>query len=109
MEKDRLRFVRNTWINSNGTMHLGIPIPIIEKMKMNQNDFLLIELVDDSIIAIKKINPQLSKTEINKVTSHENKTVVENDASITVDEEDTSTRLEQKEEEFDNPLKGLNL
>ncbi|MGI9567804.1 MAG: hypothetical protein ACR2LL_12440 [Nitrosopumilus sp.] len=103
MEKNSLRFIRNTWINSNGTMHLGIPIPIIKKMKLDQNDFLLIELVDESIIAIKKINPQLSKSEVNKITSQKNDTVVKEKQVIV---EDKSPELE---EEFDNPLQNLKL
>jgi len=101
MGKERLRFIKNTWINSNGTMHLGIPSQIIEKMELSQNDFLLIELVEESIIVIKKINPQISKVDLNKIVSHESDT---DEKSVIVED-----KSPEPEKEFDNPLKNLKL
>jgi len=96
MTEERLRYIKNIWMEGNNTLCLGIPSEIVKKLNLNHNSYLLVELVDEAIIVIKKINPQFTKTEINKVTT--DKKIIE-----------TSVNNKELKEEFDNPLKDLNL
>ena len=96
MTQEKFQYIKNVWIEGNNILCLGIPSEIVKKLNLNQDSYLLVELFDDSIIVIKKVNPQFSKDEINKVT-----------ASNMIAEK--SVEKKQSEEEFDNPLKDLNL
>ena len=98
MNKETFHFIKRPWINANGTMYLGIPSKIIDKLNLNQNSYLMIDLIDDYIIMIKKHNPQFTKPEINKVIGNQNNTEKK---SIVIEEE--------SEEEFKNPLDDLDI
>ena len=51
-------------------MYFGIPPKIIKKLKLDQSQYLLIDIIGE-ILVIKKITQQFSKTEIKKIqTSH---------------------------------------
>ncbi|WP_316504789.1 AbrB/MazE/SpoVT family DNA-binding domain-containing protein [Nitrosopumilus sp.] len=97
MTEESLRYIKNVWLEGNNTLCLGIPSEIVKKLNLNQDSYLLVELVDDTIIVIKKINPQFSKAEINKITT---------DNKINEKPVDEKQPIE---EEFDNPLKDLKL
>lgn len=58
MNNNQFQNIKKPWIEGSGTLYFGIPSEIVKKLKLNQYSFLLIDLVDDSIIVIKKVNPQ---------------------------------------------------
>lgn len=60
-------YIRKVWIEGTGTICFGIPSEIVKKLKIDQNSTLLIDLVDDAIIVIKKCNPQFTKSELSKI------------------------------------------
>ena len=97
MTEETLRYIKNIWMEGNSTLCFGIPSEIVKKMNLNQDSYLLVELVDETIIVIKKVNPQFTKAEINKVA---------NDNKIMEKSVDGKQLVE---EEFDNPLKDLKL
>jgi hypothetical protein len=61
----------------------------------------MIDLIEDSIIVMKKHDPQFTKNEINRVMSHQDSPI---DKPITIKEKEPDY-----EEEFVNPLKDLEL
>ncbi|WP_316506117.1 hypothetical protein [Nitrosopumilus sp.] len=95
MTEETLRYIKNVWVEGNNTLCFGIPSEIVKKINLNQDSYLLVELVDDTIIVIKKINPQFTKAKINKITTDNN--II----GKSVDDKQSI------EEEFDNPLKNL--
>jgi len=95
------RDVRKPWIEGGGTLCFGIPFEIVKKLNLNQDSLLLVDLIDESVIVIKKHDPQFTKNEINKITSHENETKEKFDV--------IGEKSESIGEEFVNPLKDLNL
>ena len=48
-------------------MYFGIPSKIVSKLRLQRDGYLLVDLVDESIIIIKKHTPQFSKNEIARV------------------------------------------
>ncbi|MGI9566073.1 MAG: hypothetical protein ACR2LL_03540 [Nitrosopumilus sp.] len=101
MKKESLRYIRKPWIGGNGTIYFGIPSKIANHLKLDQDDYLLVD-VTDNLIVIKRHNPQFTKTELNKIQGYNNST--NNDKEeLTVDE---STIMEN---DFKNPLDDLDL
>jgi antitoxin component of MazEF toxin-antitoxin module len=105
MRNDSFQTIKKPWVEGSGTLCFGIPSNIVKKLNMNQNSYLLIDLMDDSIIVIKKIHPQFSKVDLNKVMtiSHENNT---EEKPLTVENKPSESKEEKK---FENPLKDLDL
>jgi len=93
--------IRKSWISGNGTLYFAIPSEIVKKLKLNSDSYLLVDLIEDSIIVIKKHDPQFTKTELNKITLHETNT----EENLVVIEE----KSDEEEKEFDNPLRDLDL
>jgi len=70
--------IRNIWKEGGKTYCISIPIDIVKKLELDENNTLLVELVDD-LIVLKKHETRLTKTEIYKAktiadTSNDNKT-----------------------------------
>jgi len=99
MEKS-LRYVRNVWFEGQGALCLGIPSEIVKKLGLSQDSFLYVELID-SLIVMKKHEPKLTKTELNKIDLRKNNTE-ENPVVI-------KEKSSEKNNEFDNPLKDLKI
>ena len=57
--------VRNIWKEGGKTFCISIPIHIVKKLDLNENNTLLVELVDD-LIVLKKHEAHLTKSEIIK-------------------------------------------
>jgi len=93
--------IRKSWISGNGTLYFAIPSEIVKKLKLSPDSYLLVDLIDDSIIVIKKHDPQFTKTELNKIDLHKN---VTEENPIVIEE-----KLDEEKKEFDNPLKNLDL
>ena len=98
MDEETYRFVRKPWIGGNGTMYFGIPPKIMKKLKLDHNQYLLVDVIED-ILVIKKINQQFSKAEIKKIQTN----------NITLDKKDSIELIEDVEEENEsskeyNPL-----
>ena len=96
MEKS-LRYVRNVWLEGQGALCLGIPSEIVKKLGLNQDSFLYVELIDN-LIVMKKHDPKLTRTELNKIDLHKNNT-----------EEKLVVIEEKPSEEFVNQLKDMDL
>jgi len=99
MEKS-LRYVRNVWLEGQGALCLGIPSEIVKRLGLSQDSFLYVELVDN-LIVMKKHDPKLTKTELNKITLRDTNT---KENLVAIEE-----KLNGEEKESDNPLKGMNL
>jgi len=105
MEEESYRHVRKSWIGGNGTMYFGIPPKIIKKLKLDQNQYLLVDVIDD-IIVIKKMNQQFSKAEIKKIQT--NTVTIDKDNSIKSIEDDVDKESVKTNNENDNnPLKDV--
>ena len=57
--------IRNIWMEGGKSYCLSLPLEIIKKLNITQNDRLYVELVDD-LIVMKKHDIHLTKSEINK-------------------------------------------
>ena len=57
--------IRNIWIEGGKSYCLSLPLEIIKKLNITQNDRLYVELVGD-LIVMKKHDIHLTKSEINK-------------------------------------------
>lgn len=100
MNNNQFQNIKKPWFEGSGTLCFGIPSDIVKKLGLNQNSFLLIDLIEDSIIVIKKVNPQFTKTELNKVILQKNNY---QDKPTVINEE------HQSEQEFKNPLEDLDI
>ena len=58
--------IRNIWKEGGKTYCISIPIDIVKKLYLDENNTLLVELVDD-LIVLKKHESHLTKTEVSKV------------------------------------------
>ena len=67
----KFKNIRNIWIEGGVTHCVSIPAEIVKELNLKQNDYLLVELVNESLIVMKKHNPQFTKYEINKVTGRQ--------------------------------------
>ena len=99
MRKETLHFIRKAWVNTNGTMYLGIPSKIIDRLRLDQNSYLMIELIDDSIMVIKKYNPQFTKIELNKIQNYK--------LNSNKNKESTIKEQPHVKDDFKNPLDRL--
>jgi len=87
--------IRNIWKEGGKTYCISIPIDIVKKLDLNENNTLLVELVDD-LIVLKKHETHLTKTEISKA-----KTVTD------TSNDDVTDSLSQKiKNNSPNPLDG---
>ncbi len=103
MEKtteESFQCIRKSWIGGNGTMYFGIPSKIVSKLRLKQDGYLLVDLVDESIIIIKKHTPQFSKNEIARVR---NFTSMEKEDS----KETNGQPVEIPGDDFKNPLDNM--
>ena len=57
--------VRNIWKEGGTTYCISIPIDIVKKLDLDENNTLLVELVDD-LIVLKKHETHLTRAEISK-------------------------------------------
>ena len=57
--------IRNIWKDGGRTFCISIPIHIVKKLDLNENNTLLVELVDD-LIVLKKHETHLTRAEISK-------------------------------------------
>ena len=64
------------------------------------NSYLLVDLIDESIIVIKKHNPQFSRTEIARIQNYKDK---KSHDSKTIN----NTTIEIPNDDFKNPLDRL--
>ncbi|WP_316506291.1 AbrB/MazE/SpoVT family DNA-binding domain-containing protein [Nitrosopumilus sp.] len=93
----KFKSIRNIWIEGGTTHCVSLPAEIVKELNLKQDDYLLVELVNDSLIVMKKHNPQFTKSEISKVIGLQNN-IVEN-KPIVINEE----------QEFKKPLDGMDL
>lgn len=96
----KFKSIRNIWIEGGTTHCISLPAEIVKELNLKQDDYLLVELVNESLIVIKKHNPQFTKSEINRVIGYKDNT---NEKKSVVIEE------ESEENEFKNPLDGMDL
>ena len=99
MEKS-LRYVRNVWLEGQGALCLGIPSEIVKELGLSPDSLLYVELVDN-LIVMKKHDPKLTRTELNKITLRDID-IKENPVTI-------KEKSYNEDKEFDNPLKDLKL
>ena len=57
--------IRNIWKEGGRTYCISLPIDIVKKLDLDENNMLLVELVDD-LIVLKKHESHLTKTEVSK-------------------------------------------
>ena len=100
MGNESFRYIKNTWLEGNGTLCIGIPAKIVRKLNLNQNSLLLVELVDENIIVIKKHDPHFTRTELNKIHTKNNNLDVQKGKTVTSKQPDNNNSY--------NPLDRLN-
>ena len=93
--------IKKPWIGGNGeTVYLGIPSNIARQLRISENTHLMIDLVDDSVIVIKKYNPQFTKSEISKIQqNHTNEPDAIKDSIINDD-----NNKQPNKDDYKNPL-----
>ena len=103
MGNESFRYIKNTWLEGNGTLCIGIPAKIVRKLNLHQDSLLLVELIDENIIVIKKHDPHFTRTELNKIHSKNNNSNVQKEETV------TSKQLENKDNDNNsyNPLDRL--
>ena len=87
--------IRNIWKEGGKSYCISIPIDIVKKLGLDENNTLLVELVDD-LIVLKKYETHLTKAEISKA-----KTIVD---TSNYDETDSSSQKIKNDDS--NPLDG---
>ena len=85
-------------------MYFGIPPKIIKKLNLDQNQYLLVDIIDD-IIVIKKMNQQFSKAEIKKIQT--NTITIDKDNSVESIEDGDKESVETNNENNNNPLRDV--
>ena len=100
MKEETYRYIRKPWIGGNGTLCIGIPAKIVKQLRIDQDSYLLFDIVDDSIIAIKRYNPQFTKSEIEKIQNHPDD--MDQLSVVEYNKDDTVTKRN-----FQNPLDRL--
>lgn len=78
-------------------MYFGIPSKIVNKMRLMPSSYLLVDLVDESIIVIKKLYPQFSRTETVRIQNYNDKKSQDN-------KKINDTSVEIPDDDFKNPL-----
>ena len=102
--EESYRYVRKPWIGGNGTMYFGIPPKIIKKLNLDQNQYLLVDVIDD-IIVIKKMNQQFSKSAIKKIQI--NNIAMDKDSSVELIKDVDKEPVETNNENDNNPLRDV--
>jgi len=87
--------VRNIWKEGGTTFCISIPMYIVKKLDLNENNTLLVELVDE-LIVLKKHEVHITKAEMLKA-----KTVEE------TSEKSKFTPSQQTNNNNSNPLDGI--
>jgi len=85
-------------------MYFGIPPKIIKKLNLGQNQYLLVDTIDN-IIVIKKMNQQFSKSEIKKIRA--SNTATNKGNSVGSIEDVNKELMETNNEENNNPLRDI--
>ena len=95
--------IKKPWVGGNGnTLYLGIPSNIVKQLQISENSHLMIDLVDDSVIVIKKLNPQFTKSEKDRIQNPtDNSKHESSNTDKLIPEEITSKN------DFQNPLDRL--
>ena len=88
--------IRNIWMEGGKSYCVSIPLEIIKKLGLTEDDRLYVELVDE-LIVMKKHDIHLTKSEITKAKKM---TVENSDTKILQEEEKESTVTDV------NPLDG---
>ena len=97
--------IKKPWIGGNGdTVYLGIPSNIVKRLQISENTHLMIDLVDDSVIVIKKHNPQFTKSEMSKIQNHANYSKRTTKDPNTYDDD---SNMITKNKDYKNPLDRL--
>lgn len=85
-------------------MYFGIPPKIIKKLKLDQGQYLLVDVIDD-IIVIKKMNQQFSKAEIKKIQT--NTIAIDKGNSLElIEDRDEESAVTNNENDY-NPLRDV--
>ena len=96
--------IKKPWIGGNGdTVYLGIPSNIVKQLQISENTHLMIDLIADSVIVIKKHNPQFTKSETSKIQNYANDSKRTTRESIM----DADNNLITKNKDYKNPLDRL--
>ena len=100
--------IKKPWVGGNGeTVYLGIPSDIVKQLQISENTHLMIDLVDDSVIVIKKHNPQFTKSELSKIQqNYANDSKKRTTKEPTTDDDDDSNRITENKD-YKNPLDRL--
>ena len=85
-------------------MYFGIPSKIIKKLNLENDQYLLVDVIDN-IIVIKKMNQQFSKAEIKKIQT--NTITIDKDDSIKSIQDSTKESTETNNENNYNPLRDV--
>ena len=93
--------VRNIWKEGGRTFCISIPMDIVKKLDLDENNTLLVELVDD-LIVLKKHEAHLTKSEIIKAKT------VDDETSEDTGSDQTQQQQQQvkSDDEEPNPLDG---
>ena len=87
--------IRNIWKEGGKSYCISIPIDIVKKLDLDENNTLLVELVDD-LIVIKKHKDHLTKSEVSKA-----KTVAD-----ALNDNETNSSSQKIKDDDSNPLDG---
>ena len=90
--------VRNIWIEGGVSYCTSLPLEIIKKLNISQNDKLYVELVDE-LIVMRKHDMHLTKNQINKAQK--------------ISQQESSDIIQSENNDGDddniNPLDGLDI
>ena len=92
--------VRNIWKEGGTTFCISIPVDIVKKLELDENSMLLVELVDD-LIVLKKHEAHLTKSEIIKAKTVDDKTSKDTGSDQTQQQQQV-----KPDDEESNPLDG---
>ena len=95
----KFKSIRNIWIEGGTTHRVSLPAEIVKELNLKQDDYLLVELISNSLIVMKKHNPQFTKPELSKIVAHQDN----------VEKKSTVIEEQSEENKFKNPLDGLDL
>ncbi len=87
--------IRNIWKEGGKSYCISIPIGIVKKLDLDENNTLLVELVDD-LIVLKKHKDHLTKAEVSKA-----KTIAD-----TSNDNETNSSSQNIKDNDSNPLDG---
>ena len=61
------RFIRNVWAEGSGSLCFSIPSEIVKKMNLDSDSFLYVELINNTVFGVRKVNHKISQNEIEKI------------------------------------------